>query len=89
MPNLKVPGYVFYGSGFGLATLVVSDRFFMRKRSEGRCTTVLSGSVPVMAVCATDCDKDSDASGTFIKDITKVLWEGRRGGAKTSTSRVT
>ena len=33
MPELKLPGHVFYGSKVGLATLVVSDQFFKIKRS--------------------------------------------------------
>ena len=32
---------------------------------------------------AEDCHKDLDVNETFIKDVTKVLWEGRRAGAKT------
>ena len=46
------------------------------------CTAVLLGSVSVMAVCAPDCGKDLDVPETFVKDVTKVLWEGRRAGAK-------
>ena len=50
---------------------MVSDRFFNVKRSwryEERQTAVLFGSVLVMAM---------------YKDVTKVLWEGCRAGAKT------
>ena len=36
-----------------------------------------------MAVYTPDCRKDLDVCETFVKDITKVLWEGRRAGAKT------
>ena len=31
---------------------------------------------------APDCQKDLDVYETFIKYVTKVLWEGRRAGAK-------
>ena len=46
-------------------------------------TAVLFGSVLVMAVYAPDCREDLDVFETFVKNVTKVLWEGRRSGAKT------
>ena len=64
------------GSKFGLATLVVSGQFFKIG------TAVLLGAVFVMAVYAPDCHKDLDVFETFIKNVTKVLWEGRRAGTK-------
>ena len=36
-----------------------------------------------MAVYAPDRDKNLDVYGTFNKDVSKVLWEGRRARAKT------
>ena len=74
-----------YGSKFGLVTLVVSDQFFKIKRSwrfEERCTAVLFGAVFDMAVCAPDSKKDLDEYGTLIMNVTRILWEGRRAGAK-------
>ena len=38
----------------------------------------LFGSVFVMGVHAPDCDKDLDVCEAFFKEVTKVLWEGRR-----------
>ena len=64
---------------------MVSDRFFKKERSwrtEERCTALLSGSVLVLAVHAPDCRKDLDVYETFVKDVTNVLWEGRRAEAK-------
>ena len=64
--NLKLLGYVCYGSNFGLATLMVCGSvffFFKIKRSwrfEERCTAVPFGAVLVMAVNAPDCKKDLD-----------------------------
>ena len=75
VPNPKLHGYACFGSQFGLATLVVSDRFFKIERSwrtEERCTALLFGSVLVMAVYAPDCRKDLDVYETFVKDVTKV-----------------
>ena len=70
---------------FGLAT--VGFRSFLKMerswRSEDKCTADLFGSVFVMAVYAPDCRKDLDVYETFVKDVTKVFWEGRRAGAKT------
>ena len=66
VPALKVPGYVCYGSKFGLATLVVSDQFFKIKRSwrfEERCTAVLFGAVFVMTVDAQDCKGGTSRRG--------------------------
>ena len=36
----------------------------------------------MMAVYAPDCRKDLEVYETFILKVIKVLWEGRRGGAK-------
>ena len=53
-------------------------------RSEERCTAVLFGSVLVMALYAPYCHRDLDVFffETFIKDVSEVLWEVRRAGAK-------
>ena len=84
VPELKLPGHLCYGGKMVLATLVVSDQFFKMKRSwrfEERCTAVLFGAVFVMTVRAPDCKKDLDVHETFIKTVTKISWEGRRGEA--------
>ena len=63
-----------------LATLVVSDQIFKIKRSwrfEERCTAVLFGAVFDM-----DCKKDLDEHETLIMNVTRILREGRRAGAK-------
>ena len=39
-------------------------------------------STPVIAIYALDCGKDLEVCETFILKVTKVLREGRRGGAK-------
>ena len=68
------------GSKFELATLVVSDQFFKIERSwrlEERFSAVLFGAVLVIAVYALDCHEDLDVYETFVKNVTKVLWEGR------------
>ena len=44
-----------------------------------RCS--LFGAVFVMTVYAPGCKKDLDVYATFIKNVTNILWEGRRGGA--------
>ena len=85
MPNLELLGGVCYGRKFGLATLVVSDQFFRKRRSwrfEERCTAVLFGAVLVMAVHAPDCKKHLDVFETFIVNVTKITRAGRRAGAK-------
>ena len=84
-PCLTLPGFVIYGRPFGLATLLVSDRFFKIKRSwctEERCTAVLFGSVMVMSVYAPDCKKELKIYEKFVEDAKKILREGRREGAK-------
>ena len=45
---------------------------------EERCTAVLFGAVLVMAVYAPDCHEDLDVYETFLKNVTRVLWEERR-----------
>ena len=47
------------------------------------CKAFHFGSVVVTAVYAPECLKDLDVCEKFVKDVTKVLWEGRRAGAKT------
>ena len=61
VPNLSLPGYVWYGSKSGFATLLVSDQFCTIKRAwrfEERCTAILFGTTRVMAVYAPDSGKD-------------------------------
>ena len=73
-PTLTLPGFVIYGSPSGLATLLVSDRFFKIKRSwcaEERCTAVLFGSVMVMSVYAPDCKKELKMYEKFVQDAKK------------------
>ena len=57
--------------------------FFAEVGTQGhRCTLVPFGSVLVMAVYAPDCRKDLDVYDKCVTDVTKVLCEGRRAGAK-------
>ena len=83
MPNLKVLGYVCYGSHFGPPPWLFQIVFQKKNwRSEERCAAVLFGSVFVMAVCAPDCHNDLDVHEKFVKDATRILREGCRAGAK-------
>ena len=85
VPYLELLWYVCYGGKFGLATLMVSHQFFKIQRSwrfEERCTAVLFGVVLVMAVYALDCKTYLDVHEPFILNVTKILREGRRAGAK-------
>ena len=74
------------GSKLGLATHVVLDQFFKTLKDHGGSKRgvqpILFGAVFVMAVHASDCMKDWDVYETFIVDVTKILWKGRRAGAK-------
>ena len=47
-----------------------------------RCTAAVFGTTLVMAVCAPDFGKDLEMYEAFISSVTKVLREGRRGGAR-------
>ena len=79
------PGVAWVCVLWWLATLLVWDQFFKIKRLwrfEERCTAVLFGTTVVMAVYAPDCGKDLEVYETCILNVTKVLREGRRGGAK-------
>ena len=82
MSNLELIGYV---ANFALATLLVSDQFCRIERSwrfEERCTAVLFGTTLVMAVYAPDCGKDLEMYEALISSVTRVMREGRRGGAR-------
>ena len=73
--NLELPGFVCYGGKFGFATLVL-DQICKVKRSwrfEERCATVHFETTQV--------GKDLGVEA-FILTVTKVLREGRRGGAR-------
>ena len=55
VPNLELPGYVWYGGKSGFATLMVSEQFCTIKRSwkfEERCAAILFVTTMVMAVYA-------------------------------------
>ena len=82
--ELQLLGYVYCGSKLGLATMVVSDEFSKLRDLGGskRCTAVLFGAVCVMAVYARDCTEDVDVFERFIKNISKILRQRRRAGAK-------
>ena len=85
MLKLELPGYVCYGSKFGLATLMVSEQFFKIKKSwrfKERCTAVLFGAVFGDGRYAPDCKKDFSACETFTLSVPKILRKGRRAGAK-------
>ena len=81
VPNPKLHGYACYGSQFGLATLVVSDRFFKIENRGEMYSSSLRISSCHGRVCASR--KDLDVYETFVKDVTKVQ------EPRFSTSRVT
>ena len=65
-----------------LSTFLTSSLPTTSRKFQERCTAFLVVADLVMAVCAPDCKKDLDVYETFIKNVTKILWEGRLAGAK-------
>ena len=81
--NLELPGFVWYGSKSGFATLLVSEQFCTLKRSwnfEERCAAILFGTTLVMAAYAQV--KVQRCMMPLSRASSKVLREGRRCGAK-------
>ena len=67
---------------FWLYTLDVPDylcKVQISWKSDERCRAVLCGPVMVMSVCAPDSGKDLEEHEMFIRGVTKILHEERRG----------
>ena len=78
VPNWKLLGYVCVVAATSGSPLWWFRIGFSKKKEILEIKRVF-----VMAMLAPDCHKDLDVNETFIKDVTKVLLEGRRAGAKT------
>ena len=63
VPNLKLHGYACYGSQFGLATLVVSDRFFKIERSLENRGEMYSSSLRISSCHGRVCGRLSERLG--------------------------
>ena len=85
VPSLELPGYVCYGSKFGFATLLVSEQFCAIWRSwnfEEVYSNSLWDHPGGGSVCAPDSSKSLETYEACVSSVTKVLREGRQGGAK-------
>ena len=84
IPQLKLPGYVVCGSQSGLVTLLVSDRF-LGSNDPGvpkRDVQLIYLDRYVMSVYAPDSKKELKVYEEFVEDAKRILWEGRRAGAR-------